>query len=40
LRHEKIYAALAAYKRQEAAQAMFDHIIRSMNDMLTRFKVS
>lgn len=35
--HEKIFACLKKYDAEGAAQAMRSHILRSMNDVLTRY---
>lgn len=36
--HERILQALKNYDAEAAADAMFDHIMRSMNSMMTHFK--
>ncbi|MBQ7220677.1 MAG: FCD domain-containing protein [Synergistaceae bacterium] len=35
--HENIFALLEVRDAVKAAEAMRDHILRSMNDMLTRY---
>lgn len=36
--HEEIFSWLKAYDSEKAAEAMRKHILRSMNDMLTRYE--
>ena len=36
--HERIWRAIKAHDQKEAQKAMYDHIMRSRDDMLTYYK--